>query len=1042
MNPSIIHLFSPEFSSLVLEVLLHSLWQAALVLLILKGVLSKVPVQKSELRYTLSLTALGLVLLGCTLTWGILTLPEKPSTPLNTSGLIPTQDLALSTPPAESSVATTQPVLSRSTLTWTQWATGLWALGAVLMLFRTGHHLTATSRLRHLSRPLNDPVILQLVARITSEMGIQKPIQVRVTEDLSTPGVLGIIRPVLLLPVTLITGLNAEQWKAVIAHELSHIKRHDFAINIVQLIIESLLYFNPFVWMLSRQIRIEREACCDSMAIRSSGTPLAYAEALAALQSFVLAPVQSHFPALQAIHAGGEGGSTLDRVKRLLDRNYRSGVRLKWQGVVGSLTLTLVLITILNLGSKGVVQLAAQILSDRERIDKIEKINDTHATTWPKVYTEEDKITVRGRVQLPNEMSWDEVKQVVGFATSQRPDSFVGYSFRVNEQGEFEKEMYFGDIYLGAVIPGWAPTFLGPLTGEPGSVLEDVELSFDPGFSSEIEITDESGKPIPNIRVEVTFRHEEIYAPSFHLTSDSQGTIAIENCPTNAVALVSLGVDGFEEVTRREIQLQPNEKSRLAMKATKVLSGQVVSKETGNPIPSATFKMILKKRRNTSHLYGFDQNEMSTTSDEQGRYHLSRLASDIQYHFIVEAPGYRPVLMGPLTPNDPAPDVELPPALVFSGEIRNAKQDSFLKIRRGSNGEYVRLYQDIKVGDHTIHRPIEADVVEGDDGTKIFSTRSLFEGPVTIFGEKLLGNFEARPPETHVIIDLDTPHIKQGLPTREVIIHLTPPQDAPPPKGFLAVRSRVHQPRVYYPMPQECVVEDGKVRLEVEVPGEIMIEPYGLIGYWPELDFPSQIKVPEGDTPFDIFIKVTRAGAVYGKVTDETGRNVDASMHLIAIQKPEVKHAFMNLSDLNNHYGNIRGTLYNITPVPLGGTYRLIARSGLSYTVSEPFTLNGENPIYEMNMTLPTGVKVRGRILDTSGQALDQIPIRFSYSTPYSHSFTSQEFFTDDQGRFSFEGINPRAPGTYRVEIWPKGVSQPQMHDLHLDGTENVIRLE
>ena len=83
------------------------------------------------------------------------------------------------------------------------------------------------------------------------------------------PTVVGWLRPVILLPVSVITGLPATHLDAVLAHELAHVQRHDYLVNALQTIIETLLFYHPAVWWCSRQIRIEREHCCDDLVVEA-----------------------------------------------------------------------------------------------------------------------------------------------------------------------------------------------------------------------------------------------------------------------------------------------------------------------------------------------------------------------------------------------------------------------------------------------------------------------------------------------------------------------------------------------------------------------------------------------------------------------------------------------------------------------------------------------------------------------------------------------------------------------------------------------------
>ena len=88
----------------------------------------------------------------------------------------------------------------------------------------------------------------------------------------------------MLLPMSALAGLSPLQVEAILAHELAHIRRHDYLVNLLQTLLETLLFYHPAVWWLSRQIRIEREHCCDDLAVSLCGDPVVYARALADLE--------------------------------------------------------------------------------------------------------------------------------------------------------------------------------------------------------------------------------------------------------------------------------------------------------------------------------------------------------------------------------------------------------------------------------------------------------------------------------------------------------------------------------------------------------------------------------------------------------------------------------------------------------------------------------------------------------------------------------------------------------------------------------------
>ena len=100
--------------------------------------------------------------------------------------------------------------------------------------------------------------------------------------------------------------------RAILAHELAHIHRHDYLVNLLQTVVETLLFYHPAVWWISRRIRHEREVCCDDMAVALCGDGLAYARALAALEE--------ERSAMPALGVAARGGSLSERIRRILNR--------------------------------------------------------------------------------------------------------------------------------------------------------------------------------------------------------------------------------------------------------------------------------------------------------------------------------------------------------------------------------------------------------------------------------------------------------------------------------------------------------------------------------------------------------------------------------------------------------------------------------------------------------------------------------------------------------------------------------------------------
>jgi beta-lactamase regulating signal transducer with metallopeptidase domain len=132
----------------------------------------------------------------------------------------------------------------------------------------------------------------------------------RQTDLLEAPATLGFLQPVVLVPRRCLQELTVEQLKALVAHELAHIRRRDFAVNVLQSVVETVLFFHPAVWWASRRIRIERENCCDDLAAKVTGDQKVYARSLAAVEL-----MRSTRPR----HAlSAQGASVVARIDRLL----------------------------------------------------------------------------------------------------------------------------------------------------------------------------------------------------------------------------------------------------------------------------------------------------------------------------------------------------------------------------------------------------------------------------------------------------------------------------------------------------------------------------------------------------------------------------------------------------------------------------------------------------------------------------------------------------------------------------------------------------
>lgn len=217
----------------------------------------------------------------------------------------------------------------------------LWLAGVCLLLARLAGGWWRVHRLYRAACTMPPSRWRAVTERVARQLGLRRLVHVVDAPFVDGPVVIGWLQPVILLPVAALSGLTPEQVRAILAHELAHVRRHDAFVNVAQTLAETLLFYHPAVWWMSSCIRTEREHCCDDVALAVSGDAYAYASALAELESWRAAR-----PAVLAMAA--TDGSLLHRVARLLappTRSPRAGI-----------TLTLALVLVLVVGG-GALQL-------------------------------------------------------------------------------------------------------------------------------------------------------------------------------------------------------------------------------------------------------------------------------------------------------------------------------------------------------------------------------------------------------------------------------------------------------------------------------------------------------------------------------------------------------------------------------------------------------------------------------------------------------------------------------------------------------------
>lgn len=160
------------------------------------------------------------------------------------------------------------------------WVCAAYLAGVLMFMLRLSAGLYGGHRLRRAAAPIADPAVTQSLGRRAHQIGLRRVPRVFECARTAVPTVVGLLRPIVLLPAAVVTGMTPAQLDLLLLHELAHIRRYDPLVNVLQRVIEALLFFHPAVWFVSRRVRIEREHCCDDLVIALTGGAVPYAETL------------------------------------------------------------------------------------------------------------------------------------------------------------------------------------------------------------------------------------------------------------------------------------------------------------------------------------------------------------------------------------------------------------------------------------------------------------------------------------------------------------------------------------------------------------------------------------------------------------------------------------------------------------------------------------------------------------------------------------------------------------------------------------------
>ena len=309
--------------------LLQFVWQGSLIGLLAWTALAALRRSDADVRYVVATIGLALMLtmpvVTATQAW------RASAAATSEIGSIAPRDIEVTAPaisgvrqaavePTAASRTRSGPAVpssSRALEPWLPIMLGVWLCGVTLLTLRLVGGWFWIQRMRSRGAAPAAERLQHMAERLCRQLHIRRPVCLLESTLVDVPTVIGWLKPVVLVPGSALAGLAPQQLEAILAHELAHIRRHDYLVNLLQTLVETLLFYHPAVWWLSGRIRSERENCCDDLAVSLCGDPVTYAKALADLEELRGGSRQ--------LVLAATGGSLLQRVRRLIAAPSHAG---------------------------------------------------------------------------------------------------------------------------------------------------------------------------------------------------------------------------------------------------------------------------------------------------------------------------------------------------------------------------------------------------------------------------------------------------------------------------------------------------------------------------------------------------------------------------------------------------------------------------------------------------------------------------------------------------------------------------------------------
>ncbi len=1013
---ALLEFFDTSLWQHVFWTLLHSIWQSALIAMVLLTCLSFLPARRSRLRYALAYGALVLVVLSSAITHGIIANADSANiaeysiamadSRMHDSAIVEADhagvhsndgDLHLnavdlhSTDAGQEQVAQSSQGWFQSTSTiarqWQPVAIAVWLAISCVLLLRNLVLVVRTEKLKAITEEAPSSIQIQF-KKLKDRLNCTLPVEVKISnsESLFSPCVFGILRATVVVPAAMLTQLTSDEIESVLAHELAHIKRYDFLFNLLQLAIGSLYFFNPAIYLINRQIRLEREACCDAAAVKAASSDMAYAKTLSKFAEWIHQKRNIDQPAMAMSFTGSQNRKLLDRVRRvLLPEKTPYTISSAW-GFLFVLLGTFLVLASTSSGTKAIASYTSALIQESEvRASEINEMKKKNAP--PGQQKGSGKIVLR--ILNDKGMPVDKGSVFIVSILNSKSSSSSANGLR---RGVVDQEFVVpaGVVSLSLDIKGFAPKLvLKDVDLYAGKTIErEVQLTL--GQSCRLKVSDTEGQPIANalIRCNVDPAVMSTSSTGAKFKTDEKGGANVLNLDHDLIDHLAVWKSGY--VTSQVKNLEREGVISVTLERKPVTKGIVVDHK-GTPVANA------KIYGGSNGGFDRDYSKPIAITDKDGKYETNQLSPG-KHTLIIEQEKQRGIVENVVAGDE----VQLALFKPRSIKVRLKGDLDFF------DRETLQAYQNHRAGSvHGMNRvtaffdlPLDMDA----NNDREFSLHGVVSGSlrITQSGKTLFVTDNTKEMPDEIVIDLDVFKVKK----RAAKIVFEFGKQRAFPQGTIRLYRQSPATKVW--SESELVeIKDGEVDVMVSS-DKLKVEPEGMTGFSIiGKNRPSQtVKLENGQ----FVVNVEPAGAIHGMVLDSKGKPLATSLRARIKFHDESRSGFFYDELKTNSKANGK---FVLTPIPLGVKAKIYAGERL-LNYWEEAELNSNKAVAEVSLRLPKSGSAKVRITDSKGNPLHKIQVSIRLKKVSTHSF-----YTDKDGSRVVEGLKVGERG-YQLEIDPR----------------------